>query len=86
MLSKRYATATEELWNPQVAGATRPGSGSPWDYQTAVYNPHLVREGVKGQGGLGRRNGSYCGEVERGKEGGKVKWGMISGTDAAGAG
>lgn len=45
MLSKQYAVLPEDLWNPHAAGATRPGSGRPWDYQTAVYNPQLVREG-----------------------------------------
>jgi len=47
MLSKQYAALPEDLWNPLAAGATRPGSGRPWDYQAAVYNPRLVRERVR---------------------------------------
>ena len=86
MLSKRYAAASEELWNPQVVGATRPGSGSPWDYQTAVYNPHLVRGGEeKGQpylvynphlvrGGGGKRGGLGGGDEAVGDQRKRCSW------------
>ncbi len=36
-LSRQFV-AVPDMWNPNAPGATRPGSGTPWDYQPGVYN------------------------------------------------
>jgi len=98
-VSRQYTNAPE-LWNPSAAGAIRPDSGKPWDYQAGIYNPDLAAQlksvadqgehwgsatAVVAEGGIPPRLGSAGGPEQRAGTAGSARGAAAAATASVSA-